>query len=145
MRVSKMNHKLQTYIEDRVSPEPTSGCWLWLLSDGSHGYPQGFDGKQVALAHRISYLAYKGEIPEKFDIDHTCRNKACVNPDHLEAVTQEENRRRQGAAVTHCTHGHELSGGNVLRKKASFKGNRSYLNGRIYRACRTCENDRRRK
>ena len=90
---------LATYVEDRISIEPNSGCWLWLLSDGSHGYPQGaaskITGEQVSLAHRLSYLAQHGEIPTGHDIDHLCRVKCCVNPNHLEAVTPHANRSRQ--------------------------------------------------
>lgn len=90
---------LQRYIHERSVEVPWSGCWLWLLSDGSHGYPQGaasaITGEQVTLAHRLSYLARHGEIPTGYDVDHLCRVRACVNPAHLEAVTQFSNRRRQ--------------------------------------------------
>jgi hypothetical protein len=89
--------QVQRYIEARALPEPNSGCWLWELSVGSHGYPQGFHPtrKRISLAHRLSYTAYKGDIPEGFDVDHLCRVKICVNPDHLEATTPFANRRRQ--------------------------------------------------
>lgn len=91
--------KLQKYIEERSVIEPNSGCWLWLLSDGSHGYPQGsmpaVTGERVSLAHRMSHLAFKGEVPKGYDVDHICRNRCCVNPDHLEATTQHANRARQ--------------------------------------------------
>ena len=79
--------------------EPNSGCWLWLLSDGGHGYPQGsmpsITGERVSLAHRMSYVAYKGEIPFQYEVDHLCRNRCCVNPNHLEATTKHANRARQ--------------------------------------------------
>lgn len=91
--------KLQRYIRERSIEVSWSGCWLWLLSDGSHGYPQGsmpaVTGERVSLAHRMSYLAWHGQIPAGYDIDHLCRVRACVNPAHLEAVTQFANRRRQ--------------------------------------------------
>jgi hypothetical protein len=93
------------YIEARSIPEPNSGCWLWLLSTGSHGYGQCVDpddqerrpngSRMPTVAHRVSYLAFKGSIPPDFQIDHRCRNRLCCNPDHLEAVPQVENRRRQ--------------------------------------------------
>lgn len=137
-----MNYILQEYIKDRVSPEPMSGCWLWLLSDGNHGYPQGYANGTVVLAHRISYTAFKGEIPKGFDVDHICRNKPCVNPDHLEVVTPEENRRRQGLAVTHCIHGHKFDESNTLYRTANFRDKRRHLNGRKYRHCKTCQQGR---
>ena len=91
--------KLQSYIEARSVIEPNSGCWLWLLSDGSHGYPQGslpsVTGERVSLAHRLSYLAYNGPIPMQHEVDHLCRNRCCVNPAHLEATTKHANRARQ--------------------------------------------------
>ena len=100
--------KLSAYVDQRVSMEPNSGCWLWLLSDGSHGYPQGsvpiVTGERVTLAHRLSYLARHGEIPSGYDIDHLCRNRCCVNPDHLEAVTRHSNRARQFGIATAADH-----------------------------------------
>ena len=90
---------LAAYVDDRVSIEPNSGCWLWLLSDGSHGYPQGsvptVTGQRVTLAHRLSYLAAHGAIPAGYEVDHLCRNRCCVNPAHLEATTKHANRARQ--------------------------------------------------
>lgn len=76
-------------------PEPNSGCWLWIGSEReSGGY--GFivrNGRSTA-AHRVSYEMAKGPIPEGLVIDHLCRVHCCVNPDHLEAVTQLVNVRR---------------------------------------------------
>jgi hypothetical protein len=102
------SQKLQKYIESRSVMEPNSGCWLWLLSDGSHGYPQGslpaVTGERVSLAHRMSHLAFKGAIPEGYDVDHLCRNRCCVNPDHLEATTRHANRARQKGKVVSAHH-----------------------------------------
>lgn len=99
---------LAAYVDDRVSIEPNSGCWLWLLSDGSHGYPQGsqqaITGERVTLAHRLSYLAAHGAIPTGYEVDHLCRNRCCVNPDHLEAVTKHANRARQFGIATAADH-----------------------------------------
>jgi hypothetical protein len=68
------------------------GCWTWNGNRQSQGY--GVYGKRVKYAHRLSYERHKGSIPEGLHIDHLCRNRLCVNPDHLEAVTQRINTLR---------------------------------------------------
>lgn len=103
---------LERFIE-KVSPEPFSGCWLWMakISENGYGYIAkglGFGNKMIE-AHRASHELFKGPIPEGYEVDHLCRNTVCCAPNHLEAVTPEENMRRAGAAVTHCPRGHELT------------------------------------
>ena len=71
--------------------EKTETCWLWLASKNAKGYGW-FNGTG---AHRWSYEYYKQPIPAGWQIDHLCKITSCVNPDHLEAVTLEENLRRQ--------------------------------------------------
>ena len=79
-------------------PEPNSGCSLWMGACNEFGYGViRRDGKNVK-AHRFAYEREKGPIPDGMEIDHTCRNKCCVNPDHLETVTPAENRRRENKA-----------------------------------------------
>ena len=114
---------------DHVSAEPNTGCWLWLgavsrLGYGSiwsEAYPSK-NGRHVP-AHRVSYELHKGPIPEGLTIDHLCRVRGCVNPDHLEAVTLRENilRGENPAALnarkTHCAQGHEFSADNTRHGK----------------------------
>ena len=103
-------------------------CWVWLKSRYANGYGQysrrdGYRG----LAHRAYYQIHVGPIPDGFVLDHLCRNRACVNPDHLEPVARGENTRRGGnAAKTHCDHGHPLSGDNL------------YVDPRGRRQCKAC-------
>lgn len=77
-----------------VHPEPNTGCWIWGGPVINSGYGQvRYSGKK-ALAHRASYESARGTIPNGMVIDHLCRVRLCVNPDHLEVVTQSANVRR---------------------------------------------------
>lgn len=112
-----------------------SGCWEW---DGRHfagGYGGShivINGKQEICAHRIIYMLLVGPIPEGLDLDHLCRNRGCVNPDHLEPVTRRENISRGfWGARTHCVHGHEYTEANTYRVPVSG-----------HRQCRICNRNR---
>jgi hypothetical protein len=70
-------------------------CWMWECNINSHGYPKIWNGRTYIAAHRYMYRKYKGEIPANLQIDHLCRIRACVNPEHLEAVTQSVNQKRR--------------------------------------------------
>lgn len=120
-------------------------CWDWQKGKDANGYGQHYvnlsEGGKVLYAHRVSYMLFVGPILHEMVIDHTCRNPACVNPEHLEQVTRGENVRRGVAGVqngtkTHCPWGHEYNEENTITTKP--RGH----NPNGGRACRTCSNAR---
>jgi HNH endonuclease len=81
-------------IEEKILPEPNSGCWLWSGCVGSHGYAQIAVKHGTTVVHKILYEQKFGPVPKGLELDHLCRVRCCVNPDHLETVTRRENIRR---------------------------------------------------
>jgi hypothetical protein len=102
-----------------------SGCWGWEAAKDTTGYGRFWDGSRVVPAHRVSYELFVGPITEGLHIDHLCRNRGCVNPSHLEPVTQRENMMRgvsPAAAAnrrTSCVHGHEYTAENTYLWRGS--------------------------
>lgn len=113
-------------------------CWEWvgaLDQDGYGIYTPG-TGARARRAHRLSYEHFVGGIPTGRTLDHLCRVRSCVNPEHLEPVTNAENIRRgltgiHNAVKTHCANGHEYTPENTYIRTYTH-------NGRTHRICRTC-------
>jgi hypothetical protein len=109
-----------------------SGCWMWTLGLDDNGYAMIGRNGRTTYAHRLAYEAWVGPIPKGMELDHLCRNRACVNPfGHLEPVTHAVNMSRGAHALkTHCKHGHEYTPENT------------YVNPKGSRECRVCIRDR---
>lgn len=112
--------------------DKTESCWLWTGRKNRGGYGRLTINGTTTGAHRWSYEYHVGPIPEGLVIDHLCRTRACVNPAHLEPVTNTENiRRGEAGQRTHCYAGHEFTPENtIIRTSPSVPY--------PYRVCKTC-------
>jgi hypothetical protein len=108
------------------------GCWQWNGYVADDGYGRLRADTRMVLAHRWVYEERRGAIPADLELDHLCRNRSCVNPDHLEPVVTAVNVLRgeslpaQNARKTHCVRGH------------AFVGDNLYVSPRGWRYCRAC-------
>jgi hypothetical protein len=128
--------------------DTTTGCWCWLGALDSDGYAAQMkigsrtDGsRRQVKPHRWIYEQERGKIGEGLVIDHLCRNRRCVNPEHMEAVTPLVNHQRGlRARRTVCPKGHAIAGTNLLPRKGgarcricSYEYQRNYSRATGYR------------
>lgn len=128
-------------IAGKYMPEPNSGCWLWTDSLDRHGYGQFNVGcrtpgrNSVKRAHRVMYELLVGPVPVSLDLDHRCRTRSCVNPDHLEPVTRKENLGRSPLVTSDrgrdaCREGHRYT---THTTRMAVRG------AKVTRRCRVCD------
>lgn len=121
-----------------AAPQTPDGCMEWGASKDGKGYGKFYLNGHLVPAHRFAYELVIGPIPEGLQLDHLCRNRACVRPDHLEPVTARENLLRgetlaaRNAAKTHCDNGHPYNTENTYWHKPNR------------RKCRACSRERQR-
>ncbi len=118
-------------------------CWLWQGGKKPKGYgvysTRKSGVKKTWNAHTCAYEVFSGQVPEGLELDHLCRQRACVNPCHLEPVTRTVNLYRGHGAIalkaaqTHCIHGHD------------FDAKNTYIRSNGTRECRACKKRRRRE
>lgn len=110
--------------------DPATGCIIWIGARNDKGYAHFGVGGKTTAAYRWIWERNEGPIPQGMELDHLCRNRACVNLLHLEVVTHRENVRRGhgvpgvNARRTHCIRGHEFTAENTV---INSKGNRNCL------------------
>lgn len=110
-------------------------CRVWNAARNDSGYGVISVNDRIQRAHRMSYETFVGPIPDGLQLDHLCRNRACIRPAHLEAVSAAENTRRGASATkTHCKSGHEYTPENTYLRPRRASGGR--------RDCRVCRRDR---
>ena len=134
MKYANLGERLQASIAITLDTR----CWEWARSVMPDGYGYSIFGsrtdgsRKVRLAHRVSYEYYIGPIPSGMELDHTCSNRPCIRPDHLEPVTSLENKVRSRRTV--CKRGHAMTAENTYITTGRGIGGKS-------RRCRRCTLD----
>lgn len=104
------------------------GCWEWRGARNAKGYGAFKFNRTTLPAHRAAHILWKSRVPNGLQVDHVCNNRSCVNPEHLQLVTQYQNKilgKIRRARATHCANGHELSEENLvlwMLKASGFRG-----------------------
>jgi hypothetical protein len=89
--VNLTEKEISRFLEKIAKPMEDTQCWEWTANKDKDGYGMFFLRRKNRRAHRVSYYAYKGEIPDGYVIHHICKNPSCVNPNHLEARDKHSN------------------------------------------------------
>jgi hypothetical protein len=136
-QISRLSEKRKESLRARLRKniKLDGDCWIWTQVLHEKGYGHFYFRGVILFVHRVSYILHVGPLPswKEMQLDHLCRNRACINPAHLELVTCRENLLRgetstaERAARTICIHGHPLTSGNVR------------LNTQGHRRCKTCD------
>lgn len=121
----------------RYEVNEITGCWLWIGYVNKDGYARA----DAQNAHRVFYEHHIGPVPAGYDVDHLCKRRNCVNPEHLEAVSERENLRRtrpviklSGREFDICRKGHLIRGANIQIQRRK---------GREYKRCYLCYREHR--
>lgn len=133
---ARQTRRAATSLAEQVArltiPEPNTGCWLWLGGVGPLGYGTFGMRKRMFLAHRVSYELHRGFIPEGMVLDHLCKQRSCVNPDHLRVVTRGVNSTENSTSICAQLKAREVchNCGSEFRYRKTARG--------VHRHCYVC-------
>lgn len=146
---NKNEKDLKEHIRNRVYIDE-NGCWNWDGNISNGGYARSTINSHFWLVHRLTYSLYKGNISRGRHIDHLCRNRKCVNPEHLEEVSVIENMLRRDIAngahrnINECFKGHPFTDENTYLKKRFLKTELRYVEDKVCRECHRLQEIKRR-